>query len=116
MALTALLWSLHLMVAWLAASAVYAALPFAAIAMASAASHLAFALPVPSVIGLGPSQAAWSTALHLADVPWNPAILTALVAHAVQLSGALLLGLIVFLARIWRPALPEARPSHSGMP
>lgn len=116
MALTALLWALHILTGWLAASAVTADVPFLAIAMASAASHLAFALPVPAIVGLGPAQAAWSMALHLVGIGWEVAVLTALLAHAVLLCGALGLGLVVLVARIWRPVLSRSASTSQSSP
>lgn len=84
--LTASIWLLHATIAFLTALAVDAGLDFLPMTMASAASNLAFALPINGVAGLGPPQAAWATVLHLQKVDWTPAITTALLCHGLLLS------------------------------
>ncbi|MEM7042241.1 MAG: lysylphosphatidylglycerol synthase domain-containing protein, partial [Pseudomonadota bacterium] len=94
--LTLSIWMAHAVIAWLVAVAIGAQFGFPAMAMASAASNLAFALPISGVAGLGPPQAAWATMLNLAGHAWTPAITTALLCH-----GVLLLTLFGFGLAFW---------------
>ncbi len=105
--LTLAIWLAHAALGWLAASAVIGGISPIATTLATAASNLAFALPVPAIAGLGPPQAAWAAALGLAGLPWQATVATALVNHAVILCGLLALGLASLLAGVRRPA---ARP------
>ncbi|MGI9504859.1 MAG: lysylphosphatidylglycerol synthase transmembrane domain-containing protein [Geminicoccaceae bacterium] len=91
-ALTLSIWGAHAAIAWLVAMAIKASLSFASMAMASAASNLAFALPISGVAGLGPPQAAWATMLHLAGHDWAPAITSALLCHGLLLTTLSLFG------------------------
>ena len=95
-ALTMSIWVAHAIIAWLVAYAVGTGLGFLSMAMASASSNLAFALPISGVAGLGPPQAAWASMLHWAGHDWDPAIATALLCH-----GVLLITLTAFGAAIW---------------
>ena len=95
-ALTLSVWIAHAVVAWLAAVAIGADFGFPSMAMASASSNLAFALPISGVAGLGPPQAAWATMLHWAGHDWTPAITAALLCH-----GVLLVTLSAFGAAFW---------------
>ncbi|HET6522486.1 MAG TPA: lysylphosphatidylglycerol synthase transmembrane domain-containing protein [Geminicoccaceae bacterium] len=99
LALSCGVWGTHFVVGWLAASAVADGLRPLAVVMAGAASYLAFALPVPTVAGLGPPQAAWAWALSLTGVPWGPAVVTGLVCYGVLIVGAVALGLLSFVLR-----------------
>ena len=90
--LTVSIWIAHAAIAWLAATAIAANLGFVSMAMASAASNLAFALPISGVAGLGPPQAAWATMLHLAGHDWTPAITSALLCHGLLLTTFSILG------------------------
>lgn len=117
-ALTLSIWIAHAVIAWLAAIAVAADVGFLSMAMASAASNLAFALPISGVAGLGPPQAAWATMLHLAGNDWTPAITTALLCH-----GVLLITLSTFGAAFWagqafraKPAADAGRRGQSSAP
>lgn len=94
--LTLSIWIAHAVIAWLTAMAIGAGLSFLPMAMASASSNLAFALPISGVAGLGPPQAAWATMLHLAGHGWAPAITSALLCH-----GLLLITLSVFGLLFW---------------
>ena len=111
-ALSVAVWAVHFVVAWLAVTAVTDALDPLRVALAAAASYLAFAVPVPYVAGLGPPQAAWAAALNLAGIGWETAIVTALTAHGVLLIGPVGLGLATFLLR--GPALPRSRQAAGG--
>lgn len=94
--LTLSIWIAHAVIAWLVAYAVGTGLGFFPMAMASASSNLAFALPISGVAGLGPPQAAWATMLHWAGHDWAPAITSALLCH-----GILLITLSIFGAACW---------------
>ncbi len=102
--LTLSVWIAHAVIAWLVANAVGAGLGFLPMAMASASSNLAFALPISGVAGLGPPQAAWASMLHWAGHDWDPAIATALLCH-----GVLLITLSTFGAAFWIGQLFRAR-------
>ncbi|HEX6141884.1 MAG TPA: lysylphosphatidylglycerol synthase transmembrane domain-containing protein [Geminicoccaceae bacterium] len=91
--LSLLIWGTHMLIAWMVVAPIAPELSFAAIAMANAAVHFAFALPVPAVAGLGAPQAAWVAALTLTGASLATATTTALLTHGVVLLGVLLLGL-----------------------
>lgn len=101
--LTCLIWTNHALIAWLTASSIGAAIDFLPLAMASAASNLAFALPISGVAGLGPPQAAWATMLNLAGIAWTPAITTALLCHGLLLCTIVILGAFEYLWSAVRP-------------
>lgn len=101
--LTAGVWAGHVLVAVLVATAVADGIGFLVAAMAGAASNLAFALPIPTVAGLGPPQAAWAAAMSATGVAWETAVSTALICHGVLTVGALLLGAGALVIRAWRP-------------
>ena len=84
-------------------------IPFAAIAMANGAIHIAFALPVPAVAGLGAPQAAWVAALTLTGVTWSLATATALLLHGVILLSVVVLGVAGLVP--WPPATRRDRRS-----
>jgi len=114
-ALTLSIWAAHAAIAWLVATAIGAGLGLAPMAMASAASNLAFALPISGVAGLGPPQAAWATMLHLAGHDWAPATTSALLCH-----GLLLITLSIFGAAFWmiesfrtKPRVDDLRSASS---
>jgi len=94
---TAAIWLAQAAMAYLAMIAVEPAIGLAPAVTAGAAANLAFALPITGIAGLGPSQAAWATALTLTGFSWNTAIASALAGYAVAFGGALLLGLIAFI-------------------
>ena len=100
---TLAIWILQAMVGWLAATAAFHGIGPAATTFAAASANLAFALPVPTIAGLGPPQAAWVMALDLTAIPWAAAVATALTCHAVQFLGALMLGFLTWVAPIWLP-------------
>jgi hypothetical protein len=106
--LTLGVWAAHSLIAWLAGLAIHAAVGPVQLAMAGAAGNLAFALPVPAIAGLGAPQAAWVGALRLADIPWYPAIASAIVCHGLLLIAVLVLGLVTLL-------VPLARPGGEGL-
>lgn len=83
--LTCLIWSTHALIAFLTALSIQAGIAFLPLAMASAASNLAFALPISGIAGLGPPQAAWASVLTLSHVDWTSAITTALLCHGLLL-------------------------------
>ncbi len=105
-ALTLSIWIAHAVIAWLVAHAVGAGLGFLPMAMASASSNLAFALPISGVAGLGPPQAAWASMLHWAGHDWDPAVATALLCH-----GILLFTLSIFGAACWIGQSIRTKPS-----
>lgn len=112
MVITAMIWLAHGVIAWLAGQALGSALSYAHFAMAGAAANLAFALPVPSIAGVGPPQAAWAGSLHLAGVAWAEAIATAVACQAVLVAAVLALGALTLAAslRQWlRRDLPVGR-------
>jgi hypothetical protein len=111
--LTLAIWLAHAALGWLAASAVIGGISPVATTLATAASNLAFALPVPVIAGLGPPQAAWAAALALAGLPGPPTVATALASQAVILFGILALGLASVLARPAAPR-PGPRPEQRG--
>ncbi len=114
--LTVAIWLAHAAIAWLTAIAVSADLGFSSMAMASASSNLAFALPVSGVAGLGPPQAAWATALHLQGVDWTPAITTALICHGVLLVTLSIWGVAIWAARGARTTPGEAAGARRFTP
>jgi hypothetical protein len=83
--LTCSIWATHALIAFVTASSIQAEIDFLPLAMASAASNLAFALPISGIAGLGPPQAAWAASLNLAGVDWTRAITTALLCHGLLL-------------------------------
>jgi hypothetical protein len=97
---TLTIWIAQALVGWLAAIAAFQGIGLAATTFAAASANLAFALPVPTIAGLGPPQAAWVMALDLTAIPWAAAVATALTCHAVQFTGALMLGFVTWLAPI----------------
>jgi hypothetical protein len=88
------IWCIHIAAALLIAEAVAPAVDLAALAMGNAASHLAFALPVPAIAGLGAPQAAWVAALTLTGVDWSSATAVALVTHGVVILAVILLAAV----------------------
>ena len=108
--LTLSIWIAHAAIAWLVAHAVGAGLGLLPMAMASASSNLAFALPISGVAGLGPPQAAWASMLHWAGHDWDTAIATALLCH-----GVLLITLSAFGTALWiGQSLRAKEPVHVG--
>lgn len=120
--LTLSIWIAHAVIAWLAAYALGAGLGFFQMAMASASSNLAFALPISGVAGLGPPQAAWASMLHLAGHDWDPAITTALLCHGVLLITLSAFGVLFWIGQSFRakglvdaePGGERSAPSQSG--
>ncbi|MGI9491233.1 MAG: lysylphosphatidylglycerol synthase transmembrane domain-containing protein [Geminicoccaceae bacterium] len=100
-ALTCSIWLTHALIAFMTASSIEAEITFLPLAMASAASNIAFALPVSGVAGLGPPQAAWASMLALSGVDWTPAITTALLCHGLLLVTISTWGALSF----WRLAM-----------
>ncbi len=104
--LTCFIWLSHALIAYLTALSIQAGIALAPLAMASAASNLAFALPINGIAGLGPPQAAWATMLHLAGTDWDPAVATALLCHGLLLVTVSLWGVIDYLWEIMAPPQP----------
>ncbi len=104
--LTLTIWIAHAVIAWLVAQAVGASFGFFSMAMASASSNLAFALPISGVAGLGPPQAAWASMLHWAGHDWDPAIATALLCHGVLLVTLSAFGAAFWIAQCFRTKRP----------
>jgi hypothetical protein len=86
------IWLVFGMAAALVAGAVVTTVPPAAAMLGAAAGNVAFALPINGMAGIGPPQAAWVAATTWAGVPWDDAVISALVLHAVVLTNALTLG------------------------
>lgn len=101
--LTCLIWSIHALIAFLTAASIQAGIGFLPLAMASAASNLAFALPISGIAGLGPPQAAWASVLNLSDVDWTSAITTALLCHGLLLITISTWGVLGYLQAAIRP-------------
>lgn len=97
LALSLLVWLPHIVLAWLVASAIEPTLSLSAVALSNAAAHLAFALPVPAIAGLGPPQAAWVAGLTMTGAAWPVATATALICHGVILAAVLVIGIASFL-------------------
>ncbi len=102
--LTCLIWITHALIAYLTALSIQAGIGFMQMAMASAASNLAFALPINGIAGLGPPQAAWAGMLNLAGIAWTPAIATALLCHGLLLVTISIWGAIDYLREGVAPA------------
>jgi uncharacterized membrane protein YbhN (UPF0104 family) len=102
-ALTCSIWLTHAVIAYVTASSIQAEIAFLPLAMASAASNIAFALPVSGVAGLGPPQAAWASMLALNDIDWTPAITTALLCHGLLLVTISTWGALSFLRLAIKP-------------
>ena len=94
---TVAIWLAQAAMAYLAMIAVDPAIAIAPAITAGAAANLAFALPITGIAGLGPSQAAWATALNLTGISWDTAIASALAGYAVAFGGALALGVIAVI-------------------
>lgn len=101
--MTCAIWSAHVVIAYLTASSIQAGISFLQLAMASAASNIAFALPISGVAGLGPPQAAWASMLNLAGVDWTPAITTALLCHGLLLVTISTAGVLGYMLTAIRP-------------
>lgn len=86
----------------LVADAVTTGVPAAAAILGASAGHVAFALPVNGIAGVGPSQGAWVAATTKAGVPWDDAVISALALHAVVLTNALLLGALATVPELGR--------------
>ncbi len=91
------LWATHLALAAAAVAAAGAVAPAGDVVLAAAAGNLAFALPVSGVLGLGPQQVAFATALDLGGMAWERAVVAALTTYVVVLAGALGTGLAAWL-------------------
>jgi hypothetical protein len=104
LALTLATWGAHGGVGWLATSAIAPEVALPAAILAAAAANVAFALPVPTIAGLGPPQAAWVGAMTFAGVAFETAVLAALLSHVMLLGTIASLWLGVWLWGVWRPA------------
>ncbi|NJO23433.1 MAG: hypothetical protein HC868_11465 [Sphingomonadales bacterium] len=92
------IWLLLGVAAILVAGAVTTTVPAAAAMLGAAAGHVAFALPINGIAGIGPSQAAWVAATTRVGVAWDDAVISALALHAVVLTNAIVLGAIATTA------------------
>jgi hypothetical protein len=88
------IWLLLGVAAILVAGAVTTTVPAAAAMLGAAAGHVAFALPINGIAGIGPPQAAWVAATTRVGVAWDDAVISALALHAVVLTNAIVLGAI----------------------
>lgn len=84
------------------AGAVTTTVPPAAAMLGASAGHVAFALPINGIAGIGPSQAAWVAATTRAGVPWDDAVISALALHAVVLTNAIVLGTVATIPDLGR--------------
>jgi uncharacterized membrane protein YbhN (UPF0104 family) len=105
---TLAIWLTHGWIGYLAALAVADELTFVHAALAGAASNLAFALPVTGVGGVGPPQAAWTSALQLTGASWETGVATALMAY-----GCLSLGSLMTAAAMLLVPAHGLRPADS---
>jgi hypothetical protein len=104
LALTLATWAAHGAVGWLATTAIAPEVALPAAVLAAAAANAAFALPVPTVAGLGPPQAAWVAAMTFAGVDFETAALSSLLSHVMLLATLAALWVGVWLWGVWRPA------------
>ena len=95
-------WLLLALAAIMVAGAVTTTVPPAAAMLGASAGHVAFALPINGIAGIGPSQAAWVAATTRAGVPWDDAVISALALHAVVLTNAIVLGTVATLPDLRR--------------
>lgn len=109
-----LIWLVHAGIAVVVARAVQPDLSLAITVMGNAATHLAFALPVPSIAGLGPPQAAWVAVLTFAGIGWSPATSMALLVHGVLLTSVVILGGLAVLP--WPRRGPPGERAHLEAP
>lgn len=105
-ALTLATWLCHTLVAFLAATALSDRIGPAVAALAGAASNLAFAVPVPTIAGLGPPQAVWAAVMNAAGITWEISVATALLCHGVLTIGVVVLGAASLIGR-GRPRVPS---------
>jgi hypothetical protein len=96
------IWLVLALAAIMVAGAVTATVPPAAAVLGASAGHVAFALPINGIAGIGPSQAAWVAATTRAGVPWDDAVISALALHAVVLTNAIVLGTIATIPDLRR--------------
>jgi uncharacterized membrane protein YbhN (UPF0104 family) len=117
LALTVAIWATHSLIGYLAVLAVTDDVSLIAATFASAASNLAFALPVTGVAGLGPPQAAWTAALHLTGASWHISVATALLTYGCILVGAIIAAAptVAWLERPLRAASAQAQRVGTGV-
>ena len=96
------IWLVLALAAIMVAGAVTTTVPPAAAMLGASAGHVAFALPINGIAGIGPSQAAWVAATTRAGVPWDDAVISALALHAVVLTNAIVLGTVATIPDISR--------------
>ena len=96
------IWLLLALAAIMVAGAVTTTVPPAAAMLGASAGHVAFALPINGIAGIGPSQAAWVAATTRAGVPWDDAVISALALHAVVLTNAIVLGAVATIPELGR--------------
>jgi uncharacterized membrane protein YbhN (UPF0104 family) len=104
------IWLAHALIAYTTALAVRADLTFLQLAMAGAASNLAFALPISTIAGLGPPQAAWVYMLYLNGVDITLAKTTAFLCHGLLLVTISTWGALSYFRRAILP--PAPLPDH----
>lgn len=96
------IWLLLALAAIMVAGAVTTTVPPVAAMLGASAGHVAFALPINGIAGIGPSQAAWVAATTKAGVPWDDAVISALALHAVVLTNAIVLGTVATIPDLGR--------------
>ena len=96
------IWLVLALAAIMVAGAVTTTVSPAAAMLGASAGHVAFALPINGIAGIGPSQAAWVAATTRAGVPWDDAVISALALHAVVLTNAIVLGAVATIPELGR--------------
>lgn len=93
--LTVFIWLLQALVAACAALSLGLSMAPIKLLFASSAGGVALGLPINGIAGLGPIQAAWAYALSLGNVNWNDGVITGFMWHAILVTGAVLLAMII---------------------
>lgn len=88
------LWFTHAAIVWLVLGAHDLDIGVAWSVVTSTASNLAFALPLPSVLGLGPQQVAFTSVAEIAQAPPAASVAAAFGTYVVLAAAAILCGLI----------------------
>lgn len=96
------IWLVFALAAVLVAGAVVTTVTPAVAMLGSSAGHVAFALPINGIAGIGPSQAAWVAAATRTGVPWDDAVISALALHAVVLTNAVVVGAVATISELGR--------------
>lgn len=98
--LTVFIWLLQTLVAACAVLSLGIFVAPVELLFASSAGSVALGLPINGIAGLGPIQAAWAYTLSLGSVTRDIGIITGFLWHAILVTGAVLLAMIVSLLSI----------------